>query len=530
MADTSEGKSYALLIGVNDYAHLRDLHFAGNDMRVLRDAFVTAGFDSSNVMLLHDDAERSSLRPLRSNIIDHLRTFLLSVNKNDTVVVAFSGHGVNIKGKDYFCGADAKLENPEDTMVRISVVDQMLKVSRARQKVLIMDACRNDPYQPNKKSVRLLGSFYAKSAANSGYVVLRSCESQQESVEDPELRHGVFMNFVINGLLGHADANRDKKVDLLELYNYAEYETKTHVRARYAMDQTPTLELPGGELVGSYVLSRVASRPQKLDVQKVSHVAAGALQPSTFELKLYDSAYNLFQRGKVNDSIVAFEQLLAVAEHEQVRDITKMKLVSAYLTADPVNNIPKALKVQGNEGVTVTVLRDSKLMSGKEKRGSVKPGQMVRITQVKNGWHRVEAINGRVLGDGKEGFVYKTALTPAPKTSSSKPSSSSSRPSNRPSNVNSGYGYANFSRPSTKGQYIPGGGAGIGAYRDFDHRDRGLAREAGRLYNEADRAERWGKPVVAELKRRAADNRANQIRNRERIRSNIRANLFGGRR
>lgn len=489
LADSAQGRSYALLISVNDYAHLRDLYFADNDMRALRGAFLKTGFEPNNVMLLHGGASRTGQLPFRNNIIHHLQVFLGSVRENDTIVVAFSGHGVNVNGKDYFCSADAKLENPGGTMVPIALVDHMLRASRARQKVLIMDACRNDPFKTTKsvgrvgafgskglaghvKSASRDGSFEARGPASRGYVVMRSCEAQQESVEDPQLGHGVFMNFVIQGLLGRADTNRDRRVNLLELHQYAEAETRNHVRLRHDMLQTPTLELPDGELVGSYVLAHLpAPKP------KPSTMPRRSSDPSRLETQLYESAYSLFQRGKVEQSIVAFEQLLRVVEHERVRDVAKMKLVAAYLTADPVNNISKAVRVQPQEGVTVAVLRDSKLMSGKEQRGTVKAGQMVRITKVSGGWHRVAAINGRVLRDGKVGFIYKTALTPPPKSSkppkSDRPSDSGAGkakvvPTPRPKGPNWGNGgvkpfrqrqhHGGWHRPLHRGHGWGGGG------------------------------------------------------------------------
>jgi uncharacterized caspase-like protein len=81
-------------------------------------------------------------------------------------------------------------------------------------------------------------SIARQDSASKGIVVMASCAENQVSVEDPDLQHGVFMNFVINGLLGHADQDRNKEVTLLELHMYAEYETRNHVRTKkkYAAD------------------------------------------------------------------------------------------------------------------------------------------------------------------------------------------------------------------------------------------------------------------------------------------------------
>ncbi|MEQ8791687.1 MAG: caspase family protein [Pirellulaceae bacterium] len=522
-ADSVTGKRYALLISVNDYNYLSDLRYCDNDMVSLRDALVHSGFEDNNVTLLHGGSARQELLPFRNNILEQLKVMLGGVKENDLLVVAFSGHGVHIQGKDYFCAADTKLEDPDGTMVSADAVSALLKSSKARQKVMIIDACRNDPMPEGTRSTSQIGMFRSVVGGDStsgGFVVMRSCKAEQVSVEDPELQHGVFMNFVVNGLLGHADADRDNEVDLLELHRYADYETRNHVRITRSMLQTPTLALPGGELIGSYVMSKVSERPKKLDVQKVSTTTSSSAGPSEFEVKLYDSAYNLFQQGKTKDSIVAFEQLLKVAEDEQVKSIAKMKLASAYLSVDPVENISKALAVQPDEGVTVPVLSDYSIMSGKTKLGSVKAGQMVRITKVANGWHRVVAVGGEPLPEDKIGYIYKTALVaPKPKaTSSSKPQQVVN---------NYGYGYGNSNNGGIRG--VSGGG--LPRYDDYvDHpADRPLAREIGRGLDEADRLYNQGKPIQGFLKEAEAARKAQELERRQIQRDAVRNFFRGGR-
>jgi uncharacterized caspase-like protein len=65
--------------------------------------------------------------------------------EDDWVLVAFSGHGVHLDGKSYFCPTDASLESPTTTMVPLDFICRQLEGSKARQKLLLVDACRNDP-------------------------------------------------------------------------------------------------------------------------------------------------------------------------------------------------------------------------------------------------------------------------------------------------------------------------------------------------------------------------------------------------
>ncbi len=62
------GQKWAILIGIDDYIHVKDLHYCGADMRALRDRLVAAGFPERQVKLLHDDAQEKRFLPFKANI------------------------------------------------------------------------------------------------------------------------------------------------------------------------------------------------------------------------------------------------------------------------------------------------------------------------------------------------------------------------------------------------------------------------------------------------------------------------------
>src|SRR5690606_4774045 len=63
----------------------------------------------------------------------------------------------------------------------------------------------------------------------------------QISKEDESFGHGVFMHFLLEGLRGGADGNRDGQITLGELSTYAGRETKTHVARKFSDYQQPAL-------------------------------------------------------------------------------------------------------------------------------------------------------------------------------------------------------------------------------------------------------------------------------------------------
>jgi len=184
---------------------------------------------------------------------------------NDVVLFSFSGHGVHVGDVSYLCPSEADLDHPEQTLIPVEEVFRCLSESVAAMKLVIVDACRNDPRLPGARDAagreRLLDGF-ARSlqAPPEGLLLLSSCSVGQKSMEDADLGHGVFMFHLIEGIKGRA-ANPAGSVTLAALYDYASVETKKHVAKHWGTLQTPGLK---GEIAGAFEIAKIdpaANRP-----------------------------------------------------------------------------------------------------------------------------------------------------------------------------------------------------------------------------------------------------------------------------
>lgn len=265
-APESSGRQ-ALLIGIDDYAAIRDLCYCRRDMEALQQRLIQTGFPADRITLMHDEAESAALRPLRANIERELARVLEAAGRSDVVLVAFAGHGVLIDGTSYLCPIEARFENPKETMLAMQSVYGQLAAAPARLRLLVVDACRNDPSPGGVRSIErptktLDGFAQSLQTPPEGVLLLASCRAGQISNEDDDCRHGVFMHYLMRGLEGEADrqaeGNFDDRVSLLELYNYAATHTKTHVARSRNLVQTPVLY---GTLTGDYDL--VAALPHR---------------------------------------------------------------------------------------------------------------------------------------------------------------------------------------------------------------------------------------------------------------------------
>ena len=277
-----EGKKWALLVAANAFGDKRlgRLSHCGDDVEALKKFLIReAGFPENHVIVLRDKPGEIHELPLRLVIEQTLDAFVALPGPDDQVVVAFSLHGVEVRGTPYLCPIDADPDKPEATMLPIPWLYKTLTRCRAAQKIVILDACRKSLRTEDRGVVveqKPMSRLFAESIRQvpKGLVVLFSCGSGQVSYEDPGLRHGVFMNFILEGLAGRADerglgrqGNGDGLVDVNELFQYANSETKEFVLKEYNDAQIPEIEMPGvnGVLTAAYVDSTGSRRPPEIE-------------------------------------------------------------------------------------------------------------------------------------------------------------------------------------------------------------------------------------------------------------------------
>jgi uncharacterized caspase-like protein len=85
-----------------------------------------------------------------------IKTFEDNIQPDAVVVVYFAGHGVELDGNNYLIPIDLSPEDESDVKYKaypVSILLERLERSPARIRLLILDACRNNPYE----KIRALG-------------------------------------------------------------------------------------------------------------------------------------------------------------------------------------------------------------------------------------------------------------------------------------------------------------------------------------------------------------------------------------
>ena len=345
-AEKRVGSRWALLAGVDNYAEAQKLQFCGADMRSLRKQLVASGFPEPQVFLLDDQAQETKYRPLKANIERQLELVLGLVEQDDLILVAFSGHGVHRDGKSYLCPSETRLADPA-TMISLDAVYERLQKCRAALKLLLVDACRNDPRVAGERNLGAAEDVqqFARSLERppEGILLLTSCAPGQVSMEEKEFGHGVFMHYVLEGLQGRADDDRNGRVSLMELYKFANRQTKLYVARKFNGYQTPALK---GDIhddfdvttasLSAMALAKVGLAKKALSARQYTKALAALdeairLDPKTAE------AFN--QRG--NAHFAMGDRQKAIADYSEAIRL-------APQSADPYSNRGYAYKQQGD--------------------------------------------------------------------------------------------------------------------------------------------------------------------------------------
>ena len=252
---------WAVVIGINAYTHVDKLSYAVNDARDFYRILIEKNrVPAENVTLLLD--ENAALHKLRSVLGTHLKK---KAGKEDMVIIYFAGHGATERDtmspdgdglEKYLLPVDAAPEDLYATALPMRELSHIFNRLRADRLVFIADACYSGATGGRTVSItsglraRISDKFLDRISSGKGRVILTASGANEVSSEKPEFKHGVFTHFLIQGLEGAADADRDGLITVDEIYSYV----STEVARETGQEQHPVKK---GTVEGRLVLGIV---------------------------------------------------------------------------------------------------------------------------------------------------------------------------------------------------------------------------------------------------------------------------------
>jgi hypothetical protein len=218
-------KKWAVIIGVEQYRRAPSVPYALRDAQAVKEYFLRLlRIPKGNTIALFDD--QATLAELQDLLEDRLPSL---VQQGDTVFFYFAGHGVPDvgDGTPYLLPYDGRPDNPRRTAYSSVQLYASLGKLNADKVVVFLDSCfsgasnRSPEDQPLLKGIRP-GVLKVKDPilAQKNLVVFTAAQIDQVSNAYQEKQHGLFTYFLLKGLGGDADRDRDGNIHLSELSYY----------------------------------------------------------------------------------------------------------------------------------------------------------------------------------------------------------------------------------------------------------------------------------------------------------------------
>jgi len=154
----------ALVIGNAHYKNAPELANPDNDAQAMAQFLNKAGFEvTSAIDLTQNDMIR---------VVQDFSSKVAARGPNSVAMVYYAGHGVQLAGENYLVPVDANVATPNDlTSNSLRLVDLMATLDSipSRLRIVLLDACRNNPFPAVNDAGRGLAIVDAPNGSIVGY-------------------------------------------------------------------------------------------------------------------------------------------------------------------------------------------------------------------------------------------------------------------------------------------------------------------------------------------------------------------------
>lgn len=189
ISSVSIGKRLALVVGNANYK-VRPLKNSSNDADDVSFSLKANGFD---VIDLRD----ATLPQMRTAV----RQFGDRLINNDVGLVYYSGHGVEVKGRNYFIPVNADIQREDeiaDQGLDVSLILEKMNTAGKGVNILIVDACRDDPFG---RSFRSSSRGLAQMDAPRGTIIAYATSPGKVASDgDPRERNSPYTKHLVKAM------------------------------------------------------------------------------------------------------------------------------------------------------------------------------------------------------------------------------------------------------------------------------------------------------------------------------------------
>jgi uncharacterized caspase-like protein/Flp pilus assembly protein TadD len=169
----------ALVIGNDDYQG-NQLKNAVNDATSVASGLKSMGYSTTLVTNVSRQAMESAIS-----------AFAEGLNHGDTAVFYYAGHGLQVNGENYLVPTNFKVAGAADVKYQgysLSTLLNELTAHGATTEIVILDACRNNPF----RGTRSIQEGWASVATSEGTLIAFGTSPGSTASDDPNSSHGLF--------------------------------------------------------------------------------------------------------------------------------------------------------------------------------------------------------------------------------------------------------------------------------------------------------------------------------------------------
>jgi hypothetical protein len=184
------GSRHALVVGNADYRFAPKLANPANDSRAVCNSLKKLGFKATCAT---DVKTRGEFKDLVSR-------FVQGVKKGDVILFYFAGHGIEMEGENYLVPTMAEFRSRgsfEDEAVRVNYVLEELAATGSRLSVIILDACRDNPFGTKSRSAVGHGLAIPDRAPAGSIIIFPTSPGKVALDGGDDSRNGLFTKHLL---------------------------------------------------------------------------------------------------------------------------------------------------------------------------------------------------------------------------------------------------------------------------------------------------------------------------------------------
>ena len=229
----------AVVIGIEKYEKVVSSPYSNLDAKYFSQ-YIKKVARSDNIITLVD--EKATRNESISALVKHLKS---KVKKDETdVYIFFSGHGLAANEKDlYLMAKDSDSDLLEFTALNRKEIIKIVAGFKPKSVTMFLDTCYSGVSRKGEQLVASARPIRVKVTDDldipNNFNIFSASQASQISSSMKKAKQGIFSYYLMKGMEGNADSNKDRNITNKEMHNYLQNKVSQKALEIYSREQLP---------------------------------------------------------------------------------------------------------------------------------------------------------------------------------------------------------------------------------------------------------------------------------------------------